>query len=506
MENHKGFLRVSGSVVLLFMALGLAAAPAWAQTTVNTDWIDGDGNWTTAANWSCNCVPNNNSTNVFNVTVPEGDAAIHTGITVNSLSTGANGEVDSFFSSSTVTGNLTNDGTMETDFNLWTVDGTFANNGTLTLLAATVVNAPALTNGGSISIFPGSGIDVSGDLANAGGIEVQGGGTQSSNLDVGGNLLASGNITASGAPPGAGQVSVGGNLVVVSGGSVDVGGAGSVYVTGNATNAGSIELAGGSDDVQPGALSTTNFTNTGTVTMDPAIQGFPSYDGGSLGASGAYTQTAGSTEVNGTLGATSVVISGGKVSGSGTIDAVTYTQTAGSTDVDGTLIAHAVNIEGGTLSGSGTIKGNVVNDAIVSPGDPATLTINGGYTQKADGTLVIDIAGATDYSILDVSGEASLDGAVDFDFLNGYVPGANTDFAFLEAGSVAGDFSALDVMGINCPSCKFNLSTLSLDTGDTPPTFGSPVPEPGMLILFGTGLLGLVALLLKQRIRTDTAG
>lgn len=147
----------------------------------------------------------------------------------------------------------------------------------------------------------------------------------------------------------------------------------------------------------------------------------------------------------------------------------------------------------GTLSGGGTINGNVLSNATVSPGDPATLTINGDYTQKADGTLVIDISSTTDFSILDVTGKASLDGTAEFDFLNGYIPGPNTDFAFLQAGSVAGDFSALDFVGINCPSCTFNLSTLSLDTGSTPPS--SAVPEPGTLVFFATGLLGMCYML-----------
>lgn len=45
------------------MALRLAIAPAWAQTTVNANWADSEGNWTTASNWNCpssgiHCIPN----------------------------------------------------------------------------------------------------------------------------------------------------------------------------------------------------------------------------------------------------------------------------------------------------------------------------------------------------------------------------------------------------------------------------------------------------------------
>jgi hypothetical protein len=111
------------------------------------------------------------------------------------------------------------------------------------------------------------------------------------------------------------------------------------------------------------------------------------------------------------------------------------------------------------------------------------------------GTLVIDISSAKDCSILGVTGKASLDGIVEFNFLNGYVPGANTDFGFLKAGSAMGDFTGLHFINLNCPTCAFDLNTLSLDTGSNVPTS----PEPGTLVVLGTGLLGL-AWLLRRRL------
>jgi hypothetical protein len=173
----------------------------------------------------------------------------------------------------------------------------------------------------------------------------------------------------------------------------------------------------------------------------------------------------------------------------------TYTQTAGLTKVYGTLTADGgVYINGGTLGGGGTVIGNITNSGgTVDPGDPTTLTIKGNYTQNSTGVLVIDIASATDFTKLDVTGTGTLDGTLDINF-DGYVPPANTDFAFLQAGGVAGDFTGLDVTGITCPTCGFDLSTLSFDT-TLPP---SATPEPASFVLLGTALLGVGPLLRKR--------
>ncbi len=53
-----------------------------------------------------------------------------------------------------------------------------------------------------------------------------------------------------------------------------------------------------------------------------------------------------------------------------------------------------------------------------------TFTINGNYSQDAGGTLDILLGGtgAGQFSLLAVSGLASLDGSVDFTTINGFTP------------------------------------------------------------------------------------
>ena len=63
----------------------------------------------------------------------------------------------------------------------------------------------------------------------------------------------------------------------------------------------------------------------------------------------------------------SVTIGSGATISLGTAD---YTQSAGTTTVDGNLIAANVDLNGGTLNGTGTIQANVTNAGTMFPGTP----------------------------------------------------------------------------------------------------------------------------------------
>jgi uncharacterized protein with beta-barrel porin domain len=116
--------------------------------------------------------------------------------------------------------------------------------------------------------------------------------------------------------------------------------------------------------------------------------------------------------------------------------------------IDG-LIAGDTTIEAdGILGGGGTLAGDVTNAGTVAPGHSIDhLTLDGDFTQAADGTLEIEIGdGVADR--LTVTGTADLAGTL-LVVPDGYTTGGN--YTVLEAGSISGAFDSLQsaaVLGV----------------------------------------------------------
>ena len=98
----------------------------------------------------------------------------------------------------------------------------------------------------------------------------------------------------------------------------------------------------------------------------------------------------------------------------------------------------------GLLEGRGLVNGNVFNGGTVSPGTSiGTLTINGNYTQNANGTLRIEVAGTSpgQFDVLAVNGHASLAGTLQLVRLGNFNLSVGDRIAFLTAtGGVSGTF------------------------------------------------------------------
>jgi hypothetical protein len=142
---------------------------------------------------------------------------------------------------------------------------------------------------------------------------------------------------------------------------------------------------------------------------------------------------------------------------SGTLDFQdVWMQTDGNSQVNtgAVLKASALSILGGKVAGSGTIDAAVNNSAMMSPGSsPGILTIAAGkdFQQSSLGVLKVEIGGTapgTQYDRLTVGGSASLAGRLQVSLINGFSPKPGDTFPVLTASSVSGSFSVIDPTGI----------------------------------------------------------
>lgn len=124
-----------------------------------------------------------------------------------------------------------------------------------------------------------------------------------------------------------------------------------------------------------------------------------------------------------------------------------FVQNAGETDLSGIFIRGSVTLNGGVLSGSGLIIGNLTNQAgYVSPGNSAgAITVTGNYTQRKEGTLVIEAAGgeASQFDQLRAGGTATLGGKLIVNAIDGYTPLPGDPFSPLGYESVSGSFASV---------------------------------------------------------------
>ncbi|MBD3815824.1 MAG: autotransporter domain-containing protein, partial [Halothiobacillus sp.] len=142
---------------------------------------------------------------------------------------------------------------------------------------------------------------------------------------------------------------------------------------------------------------------------------------------------------------------------------------------------------GATLRGHGTIGGNVQNDGTVFPGGSVgILTVNGNYTQGANGVLTAQVLPSTnpvagvDYDQLHVLGQATLDGALDVVVDSGqYTVGTQYDLVKADGG-VSGQFAQVAYnpafAAYITPTVQYSANTASLRLLPT----AAPTPTPGL--------------------------
>ncbi len=238
-------------------------------------------------------------------------------------------------------------------------------------------------------------------------------------------------------------------------------GTGQTFVNSGTLN----KLAGGAG----GGNINVPFNNTGTVMI---VAGTTLNLAGGGISTGTFTVPAGSTLGfigGGGGGPTFNIGNGGTLNGGGSVFVSSILNFQAGSSASGlsaltisgatalVVLANGVNLgassvtNGGTLAGTGTVIGDVTSSGLVQVGSPSpalsagVLTINGNYTQNAQGVLGIELGGTTPktgYGQLAVSGVATLNGLLGVGIIGGFAPAAGDAFALLLDGSVSGTFTS----------------------------------------------------------------
>ena len=126
-----------------------------------------------------------------------------------------------------------------------------------------------------------------------------------------------------------------------------------------------------------------------------------------------------------------------------------FTETAGTTTDDGTITdSGGFSLTGGKLFGNGIVAGAVHNSTgTITPGDSSTttgvLTDKGAYTQSSTGTLNVSIGGTTAGTQFDAlnSTTATLNGTLNVSLIKGFVPTIGQTFKIMNFTSETGVFA-----------------------------------------------------------------
>lgn len=158
-----------------------------------------------------------------------------------------------------------------------------------------------------------------------------------------------------------------------------------------------------------------------------------------------------------------------------------------SIEVNGLLRA-PVDLQKGLLWGGGKVEGVVtVNQGHIAPGNsPGKLTIQGDLVLSDASVLEIEIGGyaqGIDHDWLQVLGKATLAGAVQVSFFDGFTPRVGDTFTFL---TVSGMASGSLATGSDWFDVEAVPGGWAVRLTDLPPV---PEPDTGVLLIVGLGLV-----------------
>ena len=373
-----------------------------------------------------------------------------------SFSTGAqiinNGtiEVQTNTSVGNTNGSIVNNGTFirSTGTSSATIASPFANNGTISVQTGTLVSSSTLTGSGTFNISSEAVFRINAGTSTLGGNAISGDGLFEI---IGGTLNFSGNdvvvangttFKQSGTVGGDGNLLINGTFIWESG---THGGTGTTTIASPGT--GELALVFGK-----------TLSRTLTIESSLTITGA----GGLSFSTGAQIINNGTIEVQTN---TSVGNTNGSIVNNGTL----LNSSASGGGILGAPFNNngLIQINSGALSFSDTLKHNLsaeikgvgilttptsnrfINDGTVSPGLSAgILRINGNYPQSSNANLNFEIGGynvGTERDSLAVIQQAQLDGTLNIQFTNAFLPQVGDVFTIMSYGSRTGQFAQINL-------------------------------------------------------------
>ena len=222
----------------------------------------------------------------------------------------------------------------------------------------------------------------------------------------------------------------------------------------------------------PGAITATNDLIIGSSTQTGQFnQGGAPGSGGTLNVGGnAVVILSADAAILGTQtnlgnGGSLTTLHGAQLGNSSSSDATKVLTATGNATINGNFVNNGV-VNGPTgsgklltftqaVKGAGSTTGNIEYQGSYSPGNsPAAVSVQNVQFDSTS-ALIMELGGllpGTGYDQLDVSGQATLNGRLDVDLLNGFTPSAGQSFD-LFSGSTTGGFSQ-----INLPALRSGLS------------------------------------------------
>jgi hypothetical protein len=400
--------------------------------------------------------------------------SLESGMTIagGTLTTSGSGTIQAncCFNDGTLDG-VTNSGTFQlNNGNIEYLSGTITNNGSFQMNGVPTGGSAILDIKGSVTLL-GSGTLT---MSNANDNAIMGYGQQSgASLTSKITIQGAGSITPGSTNTFTNQHTVNANQLtplIINGnftntGTLNVGKKSAMYITGGAfTNFSGATLTGGKYMVN----GTLEFDGANIVTNSASImltgaksQIIDQNAANALANFATNTKTGSFSLMSGkTLTTSGNVSNAGKLkvgpnsglqTGSGS-----YTQTAGTTTIDGLLNAPTgVSIQAGKLFGKGTVAGTVVSSGAVTAGDTPKKTGKlspSTYTQNANGSLNIAIGGltaGTQYGQLAVANGASLNGTLNVTLINNFLPAIGNTFTILTTSARTGQFATVNGLSIN---------------------------------------------------------